>query len=107
MGYPVAVCARCSGIYAGFLLGTMIYPFIRKLKRDVLPEKWVLGIGILPMVLEMGSTRLGVVDTHRFLMGISGLVLGSVTAFFVIPAIFQLVHIFNKRKVSDYERETR
>ena len=106
MGYPVAVCARCSGIYVGFLLGTLIYPFIRKLESDVLPERWILGIGITPMILEVCLSRLGMIGTHRYLMGLSGLILGSVIAFFVIPSVFQLVRIINKREVNDYGRKT-
>jgi uncharacterized membrane protein len=106
VGYPLAVCARCSGIYIGFLLGTVIYPFIRKLENDLLPSRWILGIGICPMILEMCLSRIGIIPTNRFLMGLSGLILGSVIPFFVIPAVFQLIHILNKEEVNDYGRKT-
>ncbi len=28
-GYPLAVCARCLGVYFGFLTGTVFYPFLK------------------------------------------------------------------------------
>lgn len=93
MGCPIAVCARCSGIYIGFLLGTIVYPFVRNLETVMLPPRWILGIGIIPMILEMCLSRLGVIGTHRYLLGLSGLVLGGVIAFIVIPSVFELFHI--------------
>ncbi len=106
MNYPLAVCARCSGIYLGFLFGAVSYPFIRKLESDLLPPRWILGISIVPMILEMSLSRLGFIPTSHFLMGFSGLVPGAVIAFFVIPAVFQLVDILIKREVNDYGRKT-
>src|SRR5262245_59186301 len=28
-GFPLAVCSRCTGVYVGFALGLMVYPFAR------------------------------------------------------------------------------
>src|SRR5688572_28452850 len=40
--HPLAVCSRCTGIYAGFLLGIIIYPLVRSLRSTVTPErKWL------------------------------------------------------------------
>ncbi len=32
-GFPLPVCGRCLGIYAGFLLGVLAYPFVRGFSR--------------------------------------------------------------------------
>ncbi|MBN2029102.1 DUF2085 domain-containing protein [bacterium] len=106
MNYPLAVCARCSGIYLGFLFGAVSYPFIRKLDSALLPPRWILGISVIPMIFETSLSRLGLIPTNRFLMGFSGLVPGAVIAFFVIPAVFQLVDILIKNEVNDYGRKT-
>ncbi len=106
MNYPLAVCARCSGIYLGFLFGTVLFPFFKKLKSGPLPPRWILGISVVPMILEVFLSQLGFIPTSRFLMGFSGFVPGTVMAFFVIPAIFQLVDILFKNEVNDYGRKT-
>ncbi len=107
LGYPIAVCARCSGIYIGFLLGTIAYPFFKKLERLVLPSRWILIAGIFPMVLEISLSKMGVIHSNLYLIGASGFVIGSVMAFYVIPAVFQLINIQYKCEVNCYERKTR
>src|SRR5262245_53805862 len=36
-GYPMGVCSRCAGIYAGFVVGLSLYPFARDLREDRFP----------------------------------------------------------------------
>src|SRR5882672_11273596 len=31
-GYPMGVCSRCASIYAGFIIGLALYPFLRDLR---------------------------------------------------------------------------
>ena len=106
-GYPIAVCARCSGIYIGFLLGIIVYPFFQNLKKHVLPSNWILIIGIFPMVLEISLSKMRVIHSNLYLISMSGLVIGSVMAFYVIPGIFQLFNIQYNCEVNRYERKTR
>ena len=43
-GQPLAVCARCLGIYVGGLAALMFYPLMRPLKRtDLLRRRWRRG----------------------------------------------------------------
>jgi uncharacterized membrane protein len=90
-GYPMAVCARCTGIYVGFLVGILIHPLFRRLKRGFHPPRWVLGAGILPTGMEILLSRGGVAELDLFFRSLTGLILGTVVAFYVIPAVFDLV----------------
>ena len=38
-GHPLAVCARCTGIYFGFAAGVLVYPLVRSLKRTDAPAR--------------------------------------------------------------------
>lgn len=89
--HPMAVCARCTGIYVGFLVGILIHPLFRRWQRGVPPPRWVLGVGILPTGMEILLSRVGVAQFNLFFRSVTGLILGTVVAFYVIPAVFDLV----------------
>src|SRR6185503_9822080 len=36
-GHKLAVCSRCTGLYAGFALTLLLYPLIRSLRNNVTP----------------------------------------------------------------------
>lgn len=91
LGNPLAVCARCTGIYGGFLVGVVVYPFLRKLEGGVRPPRWILGAGVLPTGVEILLSRLRVISPDPLLRGPTGLILGGVVAFYVLPAVFELV----------------
>ncbi len=97
MGHPLAVCSRCSGIYIGFLLGVIIYPFFKGFNRKSLAPRWVLVAGMLPTIFEFVLSRCGIIGSGLFFRSITGLILGGVTAFYVIPAIFQVVDFHRKK----------
>src|SRR5919202_1430017 len=42
-GHPLGVCARCTGIYAGFATSVLFYPLVRSLKRAETPRRiWLV-----------------------------------------------------------------
>src|SRR5882724_6304522 len=41
-GHQFAVCARCTGLYVGFTLATIVYPLVRSLRQIEAPaRKWL------------------------------------------------------------------
>ena len=90
-GHPFAVCARCTGIYFGFLLSVIIYPIFKKWGRHKLPSwKWLFWAA-LPAGLEFILSKLGILDTGLILKSVSGIIIGGTVAFFIVPAIYDLV----------------
>jgi uncharacterized membrane protein len=97
-GHPFAVCARCTGIYFGFAAGVLFYPLARSLRRgNASPRrKWLL-IALAPTLLDF---TLGIFhlweNTHlsRFL---TGALLGTVTAFYIVPGLMDLSLMSFKR----------
>src|SRR6185503_13283173 len=42
-GHKLAVCSRCTGIYAGFVFTLLLYPLIRSLRTTTTPlPRWLL-----------------------------------------------------------------
>jgi len=76
--HPLAVCARCLGIYFGFLAGIALYPFVKGFSEISLPKVKTLIFISLPIVIDtVGNLFLWMSPGWlRFLLGfIWGLIL--------------------------------
>src|SRR5437764_987285 len=51
-GWPLAVCARCSGIYGGLIVGLVIYPFARRFDSLDMPSRSYLLIALGPTAID-------------------------------------------------------
>src|SRR6476646_4561444 len=58
-GHQFAVCARCTGLYGGFALMLLGYPFIRPLRSAVLPPPKWLFLAAVPLCVDFSLTFLG------------------------------------------------
>jgi uncharacterized membrane protein len=89
-GHPLAVCARCFGIYAGFAAAVLLYPLARRLQRTGTPRREWLILALLPTAFDftLGITGLWA-NTHstRFL---TGAWLGAWVAFYVVPGAVEV-----------------
>jgi uncharacterized membrane protein len=95
--HPLAVCARCTGVYAGFIAGLLVYPFVKRVGSIVMPPLWILGSGLLPAIAEWLWTHASGSPSSNMLRSLSGGVAGAVAVFWVLPAVFQLVHLRGRR----------
>jgi uncharacterized membrane protein len=88
--HPFAVCARCTGIYAGFAMATVFYPLIKSLRQtEAPPRKW-LFIAAAPLAIDFLFEFSGIGhNTHssRFL---TGALLGAVAVFYIMPGLMDL-----------------
>jgi len=89
-GHKFAVCARCTGLYAGFAFTFLLYPLLRPLRAiDWPPPVW-LGLSAVPIGIDFGLTFLGVWENTHTSRLLTGLLLGSVSVFYVMPGIADL-----------------
>jgi uncharacterized membrane protein len=97
-GHQLAVCARCTGIYFGFSLALLAYPLIRSLRTTTPPDrKWLL-LAAAPMVIDVGVDVLGIWHNTHSSRLFTGLLLGSVGVFYVMPGISDLaLHAFQRK----------
>jgi len=89
-GHEFGVCSRCTGIYFGFALTLLAYPLLRSLRTTTTPaRKWLL-LAALPLVIDFSLTFFGVWENTHTSRLVTGLLLGSVAVFYVMPGIADL-----------------
>lgn len=90
-GFPLAVCARCFGIYAGFLGGLIAYPFQRGL-ASVRPLSVRLLVAVsAPVVVDTTANFLGLWNTSNGLRFVLGAGFGSILPFYLLAGLGDLV----------------
>jgi uncharacterized membrane protein len=89
-GHKLAICSRCLGLYAGFGLTFLIYPLFRSLRTiSTPPRKWLL-LAALPLAVDFSLTFVEIWENTHTTRLLTGLLLGSVTVFYVIPGLSEL-----------------
>jgi uncharacterized membrane protein len=89
-GHKLAVCSRCTGLYAGFAFTLLFYPLLRPLKTTVWPPREWLILSAVPMAIDWGLTFFGIWENTHTSRLLTGLLLGSVSVFYVMPGISEL-----------------
>jgi uncharacterized membrane protein len=96
-GHPLAVCSRCTGLYAGFTALLLFYPLARSLKStDAPPRKWFFW-ATAPMAIDVGVRLLGIWDNTHSSRFFTGALLGAVSVFYVMPGVIDLSLRFQRR----------
>ena len=86
LGWPLAVCIRCSAIYFGFLAGLLFYPLFRSLDRPVLPPRLLLLAAALPLIVDGLAIGFLVYDVTNMTRAATGALFGMLVPFTIIPA---------------------
>jgi len=89
-GHQFAVCARCTGLYLGFMLAVLFYPLVRQLRATEAPRRQWLFIAAVPMALDVGLNALGVWENTHSSRFLTGLILSVVSVFYIMPGIAEL-----------------
>ncbi|UXM84691.1 DUF2085 domain-containing protein [Methanococcus aeolicus] len=86
----MAVCARCFGIYTGFLLGMLIYPIVKKLNNFKTPNKWYLIMALIPMGIDGTTQLIGLRESFNELRLITGFMAGFIGVFYILPVFLSI-----------------
>ncbi|MBU6998657.1 MAG: DUF2085 domain-containing protein [Theionarchaea archaeon] len=83
-GYPLAVCARCTFLYVGMLVGTILYPlwFGREISLKV------VLVFAAPVVVD-GFSQLFFRESSNEIRALTGFLLGVVIPLYVLPKFFK------------------
>jgi uncharacterized membrane protein len=97
-GHPLAVCARCTGLYAGLAFGVLLFPLARSLRSTETPARLWLFIAAAPTALDFLLGFLGVWPNTHFSRAATGALLGAVAAFFIVPGLVDLSQMSRRRR---------
>jgi uncharacterized membrane protein len=97
-GYPLAVCARCTGIYGGFLLGLAAYPFRRGFALLRLPSQAALAAAVMPLAADAAGNLLGLWNSPAGLRLLTGLLGGTILPFYFLTGVGELVTASRKKR---------
>lgn len=102
-GHPLAVCARCLGVYLGFFLGALIYPWRR---RDALPSLAALAVFSLPMALDVAGNLFQFWTSPLGLRLAAGGVWGIVLPWYFIPGTAEAVLMLKSKNLHPPREKT-
>ena len=91
-GNKLAVCSRCSSLYFSFLLGTVIYPFVKKVSDVSLPSVWFLLGAAALMFGDAMLDIFGILKNTHLTRSITGVVLGFVLVFYLVPGFINFIY---------------
>lgn len=86
-GHPLAVCARCAGLYGGFAAGVLLYPLARSLRQLETPRRRWLLVAVVPTLIDWALGVLGIWENTHLTRSVTGALLGAVCAFYVVPGL--------------------
>lgn len=86
-GFPLAVCARCFGLYVGALAGVAAYPLARPLLRRDFPARAWLVAAAVPTSVDFALGVTGVWENTHLSRFLTALLLGVVSAFYIMPGL--------------------
>lgn len=101
--HKLGVCSRCLWIYAGFFVGTIVYPFKYKLNNVNTPSIWFLMIPMMLLISDVIFDSFGIFMNTFFSRSLTGFFLGAALPLFIIPGFVKFffeVYSFLRNKAS-------
>jgi uncharacterized membrane protein len=86
-GGQMGVCSRCASIYAGFIVGLLLYPFLRDLREDRFPPRWILIGAAVPTAIDFAGGVLGLFANTFLSRALTGVLFGAAAAFYATPGL--------------------
>ena len=88
--HPFAVCSRCTGIYAGVLIGVIFYPLLKSFRSTATPPRKWLFFAAAPLGIDFSLEFFGIWNNTHFSRFATGALLGGVVVFYVLPGLIEL-----------------
>jgi uncharacterized membrane protein len=86
-GYPAAVCARCLGIYCGFLFGTLIFPFTKGFSPIDFPKAKTFILISIPIVIDTAGNFLRIWTSPDWVRFLTGILWGIILPFYFLAGL--------------------
>ena len=103
LDHKLGVCSRCTLIYAGFFLGTALYPLKYSLSNSNTPALWILITAVIILFADVALDSAGISANTFSSRSVTGFIIGFVLPLYLIPGFvkfFSEVFTFLRNKVS-------
>ena len=105
-GAPLAVCARCTSIYFGFLAGTIVYPALRGALRARASGRLLLAVALAPMAAEVLAEFAGISDFSNAVRAVTGAWFGICITAVILPGAAEgAAELFGRRRKDSVQPE--
>ena len=84
-GAPMPICARCTGIYLGLLIGIALFPLIRWLRERVM--RVVAIVAVTPLGIDGVTQLLGLRESVNPLRVATGVIAGLAFGLWILSAV--------------------
>jgi uncharacterized membrane protein len=84
-GTPMPICARCVGIYGGFLAGLILFPILKGANERVM--RILLAVAAIAMFLDGVTQAIGLRESTNPLRLATGLTVGAAFGLWALVAI--------------------
>jgi uncharacterized membrane protein len=88
-GEKLGVCVRCTSIYFGFLSGLLLAPLFGILKKKRMPDRSLLFVFILPMIVDVVLNELGLIESTAVTRMITGAIAGFAITLWILPQFIE------------------
>ncbi len=91
-GVPLAVCHRCYATYLGFPIAALLFRTFRGAwPFSVRSAPWMLGLAVLPAVVDWGGDVVGIWQNSVGSRMVTGGIMGVAAGYFLVAAIADMV----------------
>lgn len=95
--HPLAVCSRCLGIYAGFLIGTLLYPLLHGFSHTRLPQIEIMLLMSIPIGIDAFANLIHIWNSPGWIRFGVGLFWGTLLPYFFIPGMVDALRLPRRR----------
>jgi uncharacterized membrane protein len=96
-GIPFAVCARCTGVYLGAVVGLLIYPLRVRIDNETMPSRVLLMAGVAPLAIDGLANLTRIYSSSMNVRAATGVITGVVVAWFILPGLVSIAGVSGKR----------
>ncbi len=104
-GEPLAVCARCLGIYFGALGGTGLYPLINGFSKLALPRARIFILVSVPIIIDAGGNFLHLWVSSHWIRFSTGFLWGLILPFYFIVGVSDFILKKSQEKAKRREKK--
>ena len=104
-GYPLAVCARCLGIYSGFLAGLLFYPFLNGFSSLRLPSTRSFCLVTFPIGIDTLGNFFHVWITPNWPRFVLGSIWGFILPFYFIAGISDFLITLTRKRQKERQKQ--